>query len=230
MNETTYNVQSSIPYVLYFGAQWLLFGTGPGSTPDAHALAFTRSGPGIDRPDIQYHFTPAGFDLTEDGPILFDRPAVTALTNLHRPYSRGWIKLKSSNPFEQPLIQPNLFEDERDIGTLVRGAKFVRRIFDAEPFKSFVTDEFKPGRNVQSDDEWRNFVIEEAIGVYHPAGSCKMGQDRDAVVDERLRLRGVAGLYVADASVMPTIVSGNLNASCIMIGERCADFVKQDLT
>ena len=90
-----------------------------------------------------------------------------------------------------------------------------------------VIGEFKPGRDVQSDDEWRAFVRETAIGFYHPAGSCRMGPDRMAVVDERLKLRGLEGLYVADASIMPIVVSGNLNATCIMIGEKCADMLKQ---
>jgi choline dehydrogenase len=228
VNRPTYNVQTSPAHMLYYGMQWLLFGKGPISTPDAHALGFIRSREGLDRPDIQYHFTPAGFDLTENGPVLFDKPAVTALVNLHRPFSRGWVKLKSKDPFDQPAIQPNLFGDERDIDTLVRGAKFLRHICASPPFKKYVVEEFKPGKQVQSDDEWRAFVLEEAIGVYHPAGTCKMGADHMAVVDERLRVRGVAGLYVADASIMPTVVSGNLNASCIMIGERSADFVKED--
>ncbi|VDC19217.1 Oxygen-dependent choline dehydrogenase [Pseudogemmobacter humi] len=228
VNRPTYNVQNSLLHMMAFGAMWLFAGRGPGTTPDAHALAFVRSRPELTRPDIQYHFTPAGFDLTEDGPVLFDRPAVTALCNLHRPFSRGSIGLKSSDPMDQPAIQPNLFSDERDIETLVLGAKRLRDFFTTAPLSRHVVEEFKPGREVQSDDEWRDFVLREAIGVYHPAGSCKMGTDPMAVVDARLRVHGISGLYVADASIMPTIVSGNLNASCVMIGERCADFVKQD--
>jgi choline dehydrogenase len=230
VNHSTYNVQKSFAHMLLFGARWLFAGNGPASTPDAHALGFIRSGPNVDRADIQYHFTPVGYDLTEAGPVIFERPTVTALANLHRPYSRGWIKLKSSDPFDHPSIQPNLFGDTRDVDVLVRGAQFLRRIFQTSPFAEYVIEEFKPGAHVQTDEDWRAFVREEAIGIYHPAGTCKMGQDSLAVVDEQLRVRGIAGLYVADASIMPIVLSANLNASCIMIGERCADFIKEGAT
>ncbi|HVY99730.1 MAG TPA: GMC family oxidoreductase N-terminal domain-containing protein [Dongiaceae bacterium] len=226
VNRPTYNVQTGPFHVLLFGARWLFTGTGPGSTPDTHIVGFTKSRPGLDRCDIQYHFTPVGYDLAEEGPVLFDKPAATGLTNVHRPHSRGWIKLKSPDFREQPAIQPNLFGDERDVEALVSGAKLLRKIFATEPMSRFVIGEFKPGKEVQSDDEWRAYVRESAIGIYHPAGTCKMGSDALAVVDQKLKVRGLEGLYVADASVMPIIVSANLNANCIMIGERCADFLK----
>lgn len=228
VNKPTYNVQTSLFHVLYFGARWLFTGTGPGSTPDTHVLGFIKSDPSLKRTDIQYHFTPVGYDLAEDGPILFDRPAVTGLTNLHRPYSRGHIRLKSTDPLAQPSIQPNLFGDERDIDKLMIGAKFLRRLFESDAMRPYVVGEFKPGKEVQSDDEWRGYIRESAIGIYHPAGTCKMGHDPMAVVDDRLRVHGISGLYIADASIMPTVVSGNLNANCIMIGEKCADMVKAD--
>ncbi|MGH6941864.1 GMC family oxidoreductase [Hypericibacter sp.] len=223
----TYNVQRGFFQSMLYGAQWLLAGRGPGSTPDAHVIGFTRSRAELNRCDVQFHFTPAGYDLTENGPILFDRPAATGLINIHRPRSRGWIRLKSADPFEQPEIQPNLLGDEGDRETLIRGHRLMRRICETDPMARQVIGEFKPGSDVQTDDEWRAFVRETAMGFYHPAGSCKMGSDRMAVVDERLKLRGVEGLYVADASIMPIVVSGNLNATCIMIGEKCADMLKQ---
>ncbi|MDF2997787.1 MAG: hypothetical protein K0R27_3424 [Xanthobacteraceae bacterium] len=226
VNTPTYNVQTGLPRILWFGARWLLTGRGPASTPDTHALGFIKSRPDLERCDIEYHFTPVGYDLTEDGPILFDKPAVTALANVHRPHSRGVVRLKSADHREQPLIQPNLFDDERDLDTLVIGAKFLRTLFETDPLSRFVTSEFKPGPDVCTDEDWRSYVRESGIGFYHPAGTCKMGRDPQAVVDERLKVHGVEGLYVADASIMPQIVSANLNANCIMIGERCADFVK----
>lgn len=228
VDRPTYNVQHDIPHMLAFGAQWLLTGRGPGSTPDTHVLGFARSRPELNRCDLQYHFTPVGYDLAEDGPILFDRPAVTGLSNVHRPYSRGHVRLVSNDPLDQPLIQPNLLADERDIETLVAGARLLRRIFETVPLARHIIGELNPGPKVQSEDEWRSFVRESATGIYHPAGTCKMGTDPAAVVDSRLRVKGLSGLYVADASVMPVIVSGNLNANCIMIGERCAEFVKAD--
>jgi choline dehydrogenase len=226
VNQPTYNVQTRLDQVLLFGARWLLAGSGPGSTPDTHVLGFTKSRPDLDRCDIQYHFTPAGYDLSESGPVLFDRPAVTGLTNVHRPWSRGSISLSSADYRDHPVIQPNLLADERDIDTLVTGAQFLRRIFEAEPMKKYVIGEFKPGHEVQSLDEWRGYIRESTIGIYHPSGTCKMGHDAMAVVDDRLKVHGLDGLYVADASIMPVIVSANLNANCIMIGERCADFVR----
>lgn len=226
VNMPTYNVQTKLHHMLYFGAQWLFLGRGPGSTPDTHIVGFRKSRPDLARCDLQYHFTPVGYDLAENGPILFDRPAVTGLTNIHRPYSRGSISLKSANFKDQPRIQPNLFGDERDIDTLIIGSKFLREIFETDPVRRFVVGEANPGKEVRSDDEWRDYVRRSAIGIYHPAGTCKMGADPEAVVDDKLRVHGIDGLYVADASIMPTIVSGNLNANCIMIGERCADFIK----
>lgn len=226
VNRPTYNVQHTLPHALAFGAAWLLAGRGPGTTPDAHVLGFHRSRPDLPRCDLQIHFTPAGYDLTDTGPILFDRPAVTALNNIHRPFSRGHVRLAGADPFAPPAIQPNLLGDARDVATLVAGAKRLRAIFEAPAMARHVLSEFKPGREVQSDDEWIAYVRATAIGIYHPCGTCKMGTDALAVVDPMLKVRGLSNLYVADASVMPAIVSGNLNANCIMIGERCADFIK----
>ncbi|QFR33895.1 GMC family oxidoreductase [Ancylobacter sp. TS-1] len=226
VDRPTYNVQHTPWHAMLYGALWLLAGRGPGTTPDAHVMAFIRSQPDLPRCDLEIHFTPAGYDLTETGPILFDRPAVTALNNIHRPYSRGHVRLASADPFAAPAIQPNLLGDARDLETLVIGAKRLRAIFEAPAMARHVLGEFKPGREVQSDDEWAAYVRETAIGIYHPAGTCKMGVDPMAVVDPTLKVRGLENLYVADASIMPVIVSGNLNANCIMIGERCADFIK----
>lgn len=228
VNRATYNTQNTLMNALWFGAQWLFFGTGPGTTPDTHVLGFLRSRPELERCDIQYHFTPVGYDLSEDGPVLFEKPAVTGLSNMHRPYSRGRVQLATADAQDQPAIHPNLLADERDVDALVAGAKFLRRIFNAAPMRKFVTEEFRPGTAVQTDDEWRAYVRESASGIYHPAGSCKMGNDPMAVVDHRLRVHGIDRLYIADASIMPVVVSANLNANCIMIGERCADFVTQD--
>jgi choline dehydrogenase len=227
VDQTTYNVQTGLLRYLLYGARWLVTGNGPGSTPDAHIIGFAHSRRGLNRCDIQYHFTPAGYDLAEDGPILFDKPAVTGLTNVHRPHSRGWIRLQSGEPQEQPAIQPNLFGDERDLHSLIAGSKILRKIFQTEPIAKHVIGERNPGVDVQTDDEWEAYVRASAIGIYHPAGTCKMGDDPMAVVDAKLAVRGISGLHVADASIMPVVVSGNLNANCIMIGEKCASMLKQ---
>lgn len=225
VNLPTYNMINKLHQHLFYGAQWLFTGTGPGTTPDTHIVGFTRSRPGLNRCDIQYHFTPAGYDLAEDGPVLFDIPAVTGYANVHRPASRGHIRLKSPDPLEQPEIQPNLFGDPGDLETLIAGAKILRGIFKTDPIAQHVIGEISPGDDVQSDEDWRAYAREASMGMYHPAGTCKMGVDPMAVVDERLAVHGVENLYVADASIMPVITSGNLNATCIMIGEKCADML-----
>ena len=228
VNCTTYNVQTSWLHYLKFGAQWLFAGRGPASTPVAQAGGFLHKPLPDNKSSIQYMFCPGGFDLGDDGPVMFDKPAATGLANVHRPYSCGWVRLRSSNPFEAPAIQPNLFGDERDIDTLMVGHKFLRKIFQTEPLAQHVVEEFMPSKDVQSDDEWRAFIRETGIGVYHPAGTCKMGHDEKAVVDDRLRVHGLEGLYVVDASIMPFVVSANLNANCIMIGEKASDMIKED--
>lgn len=111
------------------------------------------------------------------------------------------------------------------IASLLVGATFLRKIFETEPMSRNVVGELTPGDDVHTDDDWRAYIRENAIGIYHCAGTCKMGHDRMAVVDDTLRVRGLAGLYVADASIMPNVVGANLNATCIMIGEKAADLI-----
>ena len=223
---TTYNMQAGPLSALFYGAQWFFMGTGPGSTPHSQITAFMRHDEGPGRSDIQYLFSPAGFDLSEEGPVLFDRPAVTGLLNVLRPFSRGRVRLASADPFAQPAIQPNLFADGRDLDLLLAGAKLQRRIFETEPLARYIVSHYRPGPEVQSDDEWRACLRESAMSAYHPAGTCRMGHDARAVVDDRLRVRGLANLHVADASIMPAIVSGNLHATCVMIGEKAADLIR----
>ena len=225
VNRTTYNVQTGPLSILFYGTQWLLTGGGPASTPIAQVCGYRRCDPGKSRSHVQYLFSPAGYDLTPDGPELFDRPAITGLTNLHRPYSAGTVRLASADPLAQPAIQPNLLADQRDVETLLLGARFFRTVLGSEPISHYVVGEHLPGASVQSDDEWRAYIRANAIGVYHPAGTCKMGHDAMAVVDDGLKVHGVEGLYVADASIMPSVVSANLNATCIMIGERAAETI-----
>jgi choline dehydrogenase len=175
---------------------------------------------------VQYLYTPAGYKLSEQGPELHDKPTVTGLTNLHRPYSSGHVYLKSSNPHDPIAIQPNLFSDERDLHALTVGARLQRKIFQTEPMAQYVVEEVAPGDTVQSDDEWHSYIRGNSLGVYHPAGTCKMGTDSLAVVDENLQVRGIDNLFVADASIMPIVVSANLNANCLMIGEKAFDLIR----
>ncbi|MBM3517211.1 MAG: hypothetical protein FJX56_04865 [Alphaproteobacteria bacterium] len=229
VSERTYNVERTPERLLWHLLTWAAFGRGPGATPDAHALAFIRSRPeGLASPDIQLHFTPAGYDLRADAVVLLDRPAVTAIVNLCRPAGRGRIRLKSAAPDMAPRIEPRLLASEDDVAALVAGARLVRRIFATPPLAAAVLAEALPGPAVRSDDDWQRYVRTRTTAIYHPAGTCRMGRDARAVVDDRLRVHGIAGLRIADASIMPTLVSGNTNAPCIMIGEKAADLVLAD--
>jgi choline dehydrogenase len=221
----TYNVMTAPLERFAIGAQWLLFGTGPASMPVAHVVGSHRFDSGAQKSRLQVLFCPGGFEMSESGPKFLDRPAVAGLTNVHRPYSSGWVKLRSSEPHEQLNIQPNLFSDERDINTLIAGHRLMRKIFQTKPLAEEVLKEIVPGLSVQSDHELADFVRGNAAGVYHPAGTCKMGVDDMSVVDPRLKVRGVDGLFVADASIMPFVVSANLSATCMMIGERLSDWL-----
>ena len=225
VNRRTYNVQTGPWHYFIFGLQWLVAGRGPASTPMAQVAGIRHNDHDGIRSRVQYLFTPGGYELGESGPVMFDRPAVTGLVNVHRPCSAGWVRLKSTDPSDPPAIHPNLLGDERDVETLRVGQQFLRKVFGTDPLRRYVVEEFSPGTNVQSDDEWRAFIRDTAIGVYHPAGTCKMGHDRNAVVDDELRVHGVEGLYVVDASIMPFVVSANLNANCIMIGEKASDMI-----
>ena len=226
VNRSTYNVQTRPWHYLVFGLQWLIAGRGPASTPMAQVAGVRhRDHDGV-RSRVQYLFTPGGYELGESGPKMLAPAAVSGYVNVHRPYSAGRVRLRSPDPLDAPAIHPNLLEDERDVETLRVGHKFLRDVFATEPLRRYVVEELSPGEKVQSDDEWRAFIRETAIGVYHPAGTCRMGHDRDAVVDDRLRVHGVDGLYVVDASIMPFVVSANLNGNCIMIGEKASDMIR----
>lgn len=224
----TYNMDTGLAHKLAYGVQWLLLGRGPAATPDAQALAFIRTAPDLDRPDVQIHFTPAGFELRPGGPVMLERPAVSGLVNVCRPRSRGHVTPRSPDPLAPPAILPNLLADPDDLRRLVAGSRLARRIHQAPSFAPEVVAELAPGPRVQSDDEWEDYLRRTATPIYHPTGTCRMGRDTGAVVDDRLRVSGIGGLRIADASIMPIPVSGNTNATCIMIGEKAADLVLED--
>jgi choline dehydrogenase len=144
-----------------------------------------------------------------------------------RPESRGEIKLKSPDPFDAPAVHPNYLATETDQRTIIAGLKLCRRILATPQMRSFIEAEFQPGSAVESDEELLDYARRRGGTVYHPTSTCKMGSDPMAVVDPELRVHGVDGLRVADASIMPTVVSGNTNAAAIMIGEKTADMVRR---
>ncbi|MBI3675373.1 MAG: choline dehydrogenase [Proteobacteria bacterium] len=205
------------------GLQYLLFGTGLGTSQGLESGAFLKSRPDLETPDLQYHFIAAlMYDHTRK---KGDRHGFMAHVCQLRPESRGYISIKSSDPLVAPVIQPNYLEAEEDRRALREGVKIAREIFAQKAFDPYRGPELMPGAHVRSDEQVDAFVRKTAETIYHPVGSAKMGRDADCVVDPQLKVHGVDGLRVVDASVMPSLVSGNTNAPTIMIAEKAADMI-----
>lgn len=195
--------------------------------PAAQAGVFFRTSDSVERPDAQIHFAPAASDEDSKG-NLKTKPGTTATVCYLRPESRGSVHIRSSDPLAHPSIRANYLDTENDRQAIVAAVRRVREIYKAPALHKYLGEEFKPGPLSQSDEQILEYVRAEAESVYHPVGTCKMGADDMAVVDDRLRVHGIKGLRVADASIMPVLVSGNTNAPAIMIAEKCADMLLQD--
>ena len=189
---------------------------------------FIRSGPQTPVPDLQVQMRP--FSMISKGGMygVDPAPALTASVTLLRPYSVGSVSLQSSNPMDPPRMVANYLTDERDIPPMIEGIRLIRRILSSSPFAEHFKEELLPGANYQSDEQLVNYLRDNAQSMYHPVGTCRMGRDTGAVVDDRLRVHGIAGLRVVDASIMPRISSGNTNAPTIMIAEKAADMIVED--
>ncbi len=188
---------------------------------------FLRSGPHTAVPDLQVQMRPFSM-ISKSGMYKANKePALTASCTLLRPYSIGSVTLKSANPADAPHMVANYLTDERDMQPLIEGIRIIRRIFQASPFREHYVGEMLPGAQYQSDEQLTDYLRANAQSMYHPVGTCKMGIDGDpnAVVDQSLCVKGIDGLRVIDASVMPLIPSGNTNAPTIMIAERAADII-----
>ncbi len=189
----------------------------------SESALFCKSDPNWIGPDLQIGFVHVPFDII----IGQNHPnAISILPGLVRPASRGWIRLASSNPLDQPLVNPNYLSAEADIERLIQAVKIARDIFATKAFSGWVKQELTPGPDMQDRDRLRAFVRQKADSYHHQAGSCKMGVDEMAVVDPQLRVYGVEGLRVADASVMPVVPSGNCHTGIVMIGEKVSDMIK----
>ena len=226
VNVSTYNTEINSWKIALHGLNWLLFGRGPATSPYPHAIAFIRSTPDQPQPDIQVQLGPYAFGFSEQGVIRYDRPAISAAINISYPRSRGSIRLRCANPEEAPVISYALLADEDDVDRLINGCRQVREILNGPAFAPYRIGERLPGPDVQSDAEWRGYLRQTAFLGYHPSGTCKMGNDALAVTRPDLTVHGIDGLRVADASVIPSLISGNTNAAVMMIGERAADFIQ----
>ena len=223
----TINELSRAPRLWGQVANWLL------GRPSMLALSpslvhwFVRSGPEVARPDLQGVFAPASYQQGYVG-VLDGFPGMTAGVWQHRPHSTGWVRARSADPFADPLIQPNYLEDERDRRVLVAGMRMARRLLQTQPLQRYAPVETLPGPQVQSDDELLDFARRYAVSSYHLCGTARMGAagDPGAVVDAQLRVHGLQGLRVVDASVMPNVTSANTCAATMMIAERAADLIR----
>ncbi len=200
---------------------------GPGTSPIAESGGFLSTRPGLSAPDIQLHFLPVL--VVDHGRTQMKKNGYSLHVCTLRPESKGTIRLKSTDPKEHPLIDANYLAERRDLDTLIEGVKMGREIFAQSGLDPYRADEFQPGAAVKTDAEIEQWIRAKCETIYHPVGSCKMGPDNDpmAVVDHRCRVRGLQGLRVVDASVMPTLVGGNTNAPTIMIAERVAAFMQE---
>ena len=209
----------------WVGAQWLLGKTGPGASNQFESCGFIRSNPGVDYPDVQFHFLPIA--VRYDGQAAAEGHGFQAHVGPMRSASRGDVTLRSADPAEDPVIRFNYMSEKSDWEDFRNCIRLTREIFEQEAFAPYRKHEIQPGSDVQSDDELDDFIREHAESAYHPCGTCRMGaaSDPNAVVDPYGAVIGVERLRVADSSLFPRITNGNLNAPSIMVGEKIADHV-----
>lgn len=205
------------------GVQYILFRTGPLTLSASQVFAFTNTALDGSRPNIQFHMQPLSADKPGDGVHPFSAFTMS-VCNL-RPESRGEVSINSSNPEDLPTIIPNYLSTESDRKVAIESIKVARKIAQANSIKEYILDEFVPGNSFSSDDELLEVARNHSQSIYHPVGTCKMGHDKESVVDDQLRVHGIKNLRVVDASIMPELVSGNTNAPTMMIAEKAAEMI-----
>jgi choline dehydrogenase len=208
------------------GLQWLLFKSGPVAAGIQLGGLFASTVEAQGRPDVQFHFGTLTADMTAGTPHEFS--GFTMSVCQLRPTSRGEVGLRSPDARAAPTVLFNYLATEEDRATMVRGVCMARKLARTAALSPYITDEYQPGFDVESDDEVLAFIREQGTTIFHPVGTCRMGSDAGSVVDTRLKVRGVDGLRVVDASIMPLLVSGNTNAAAIAIGEKGADLIRDD--
>ena len=208
------------------GLQYALFRTGPLTLSASQVYIFTNTSLDGSRPNIQFHMQPLSADKPGDGVHPFSAFTMS-ICNL-RPQSRGEVTINSKNPEDLPKIIPNYLSTQSDQKIAIESIKVARKIANASPLKQHILDEFVPGGSLVSDEDLLEAAKNNSQSIYHPVGTCKMGNDKNSVVDDQLKVYGVKGLRVVDASIMPELVSGNTNAPTMMIAEKAAAMILSD--
>lgn len=208
------------------GMKWAFFRRGPLAVGIQQGCMFAKTRPEEATPDVQFHFGTLSADMTAGKP--HEWPGFTMSVCQLRPTSRGELRIRSKNPKDAPWIEPNYLATAEDRQTMVRGFQLARKLAATSAMSAYIAEEYNPGPWVNSEEDMLEFVRRNGSSIFHPVGTCKMGHGPEAVVDERLRVHGVDGLRVVDASIMPTLISGNTNAPAMMIAEKAADLIKED--
>ncbi|MBB54570.1 MAG: choline dehydrogenase [Magnetovibrio sp.] len=227
VNVPTFNEEiNSLVGRMKIGLQYVFSRSGPMSMGASQVGIFARSRPGLDTPDIQFHFQPLSAE--KPGIEMHSFPGITLSVCQLRPESKGRVQIISPDPKTYPAIHPNYLATPSDQQTVVDSLKFTRRLAETEALRPYIIRKQLPGPRIKTDEDLLDSARNIAQTIYHPTSTCKMGSDVTSVVDERLRVHGIAGLRVVDASIMPTIVSGNTNAPTIMIAEKASDMIIED--
>lgn len=203
--------------------------SGPLAAPAVPAMGLVRTREDLDEPNVQIHFMPLGYDMDPnatswDSKGLPKEQIITLYASVCHPKSRGRVLLGADR---RPRIVHRLFDDERDLATMIEGCKLINQLYQMPSMQRLVTADRNPNPIPASNEEWAAFIRAKVALGYHAVGTCRMGSDAQSVVDPQLRVRGVEGLRVADASIMPTLPSTNTNATAIMIGEKAADIIAE---
>lgn len=225
----SYNRELSAPKVIWSMMRYLLTRKGPMAIPAAEVGAFVKSDPALDRPDIQFHCLPLSGNLEKaaagEKSELSPHDGLTLAPYFLRPESRGTAMAASPDPYTAPAITHNYLQAAEDRSVTLKAMKIARQVANSESLSRLIVEETNPGERAQSDDELMAFAREYGMTGYHPVGTCRMGTDDKAVVDPQLRVNGIEGLRVVDASVMPRLVSGNTHAATVMIAEKATDII-----
>jgi choline dehydrogenase len=222
-------LQYSMPRRLLAGAQYVFLRSGPMSGNGLYVGALVRSDKRLERPDLQFNISAwSTIDRTADGIISHPFPGI-AISPVHlAPEGRGTLRLRSSDPMAPPVIHFNFLRSENDMRVMIAGVRIARSIARQHALQKLMVEETSPGVATRTDEEIAEDVRQRGVSNLHPVGTCGMGSGPMAVVDARLKVHGIAGLRVVDASIMPVIVAGNTNAPTIMIAEKAADMIQQD--